>query len=202
MCIDNLGMRLIVLLIEEDFGANYKTENFPNCTSDICKDSQENAVRILLMLWMTMGGIPLGSFIAQFIHLNNFKSFGSCRHDLCDTYTLSFNCTGFDENEKKLHAYFTEISKSFGFNDSELLSLYELPGMLADKVDYYPTASVNGKIEADFLLGDLPQAYLYSDCKEREHINFTINYRTSSYYLGQFQQCYWSEEKLNETGTV
>ena len=198
----------IVEGIKHIFGADYKTDTFLNCTSTICKDNQENAVRFLLTLEWTKKGIPFGSLITQFISLNNFTSFGSCRHDLClQGVDTNFDCTKLDENEKILHEYFALLSKSFGFNDTELLSLYELPGMLADKTDYYPTASVNtasvdGKIEADFLLGDIPQAYLYSDCEDRENFMFNINYSTNAALRnpGQFQQCYWNEIKMNETG--
>ena len=188
------------------FGANYTTDTFLNCTSEICKDHQENAVRILIMMTLTRVGIPFGSFITQFIHLNNYKSFGSCRHDLCHHTSddMNIDCKKLDENEKKLHEYFTLFSKSFGFNESELLSLYELPGMLADNLDYVKITLANDgkKNENDFLLGDIPQAYLYSDCKEREHIMFNIDYgngRNNMIYPKQFQQCYWFEDKLNET---
>ena len=193
----------IVKGIDYIFGKDYTTDAFINCTSKICKDNQENAVRFLITLEWTKKGIPFGSFITQFIRLNNYKSFGSCRHDLCLQYNdTNFDCTKLDENENILHEYFALLSKHFGFNDSEILSLYELPGMLADNLDYRDASSVDGKIESDFLLGDIPQAYMYSDCKEREHINFTINYSTTPGVREsrQFQQCYWSEEKLNETG--
>ena len=88
----------------------------------------------------------------------------------------NFDCTKLDENEKILQEYFALLSKSFGFNDTELLSLYELPGMLADNLDYVKLRLVKHKTEYDFLLGDIPQAYLFSDCKEREHIISNINY--------------------------
>ena len=198
---------ITIKVIEDFFGANYTTDTFLNCSSEVCQEYQKDAVRILIMMSLTREGIPFGSFITQFIHLKNYKSFGSCRHDLCGYGDINIKCNILNEDEKILHEYFTILSKSFGFNDTELLSLYDLPGMLADKIDYYPTASVNtasvdGKIEADFLLGDIPQAYLYSDCEDRENFMFNINYSTNAALRnpGQFQQCYWNEIKMNETG--
>ena len=186
--------------IDTLFGAKYTPDTFLNCTSTVCRNYQENAVRFLLMLKNTRReGIPFGSFITKFIYLKNFKSFGSCRPDLCDATYQSINCRNIDENERKLHEYFVILSKSFGFNESELLSLYELPGMLADDLNYAElSVDIDGNQleDADNLLGDMPQAYLYSTCKEREIIYPYFTYGSS------FQRCEWLEEKLNETGTI
>ena len=142
IAIQNFATRVIsfyqnnAMEIKNAFEANYKTDNLQSCAPEICKD-QKKAVRILLMLRWIRQGVPFGSFLTQFIHSNKFKSFGSCRHDLCDYWDdMSIECNELDENEKKLHEYFTEISKLFGFNESEILSLYELPGMLTDNLDY------------------------------------------------------------------
>ena len=108
---------------------------------------------------------------------------------------MTIDCTyEIGENQRKLHEYFTELSKLFGFNETELLSLYELPGMLADGLDYAIPAQAYDKTQDDNLLGDIPQAYLYSTCKEREHI------QESFYYKDNFKQCKWQEDELNETG--
>ena len=177
--------------IKDLFEADYNTD-----TSDT--DLQESAVRILLLLRWTREEIPFGSFITQFIPypLKTFKSFGSCRQNLCGVYDeMTIDCTyEIGENQRKLHEYFTELSKLFGFNETELLSLYDLPGMLADGLDYAIPAKANDKTEDDNLLGDIPQAYLYSTCKEREHVQEYFNYKDN------FKQCNWQEDKLNETG--
>ena len=201
-CMDRLDLEpcysIITMEIKSLFQANYTTsDTFLDCTSEICRYYQEHAARILILLRWTRHGVPFGSFITQFIHLNNFKSFGSCRHDLCDCYTeMLINCTKLNENEKKLHEYFALLSKSFGFNESELLSLYELPGMLADDLDYAKPSVANGKEEDDNLLGDIPQAHLYSSCKRREPIIYHIKY---SRWSQKIQQCNWLEDELNET---
>ena len=183
----------IISEIKDLFGANYDT--FKNCTSEICKNYQKSAVRILLMLrWTRVEGIPFGSFMSQFIHTNKFKSFGSCRHDLCHyTNDMFIECNKLEQDERKLHDYLTKISKSFGFNESELLSLYELPGMLADDLNYAKYMKIKGKTQNDNLLGDIPQAYLYSTCKERENVS-------NKFYYFYFEQCKWQEDELNETG--
>ena len=189
--------------IRELFGTNYAAATNKN------KQNQEEAVRMLLLLRWTTYGLPLGSFITQLININKFKSFGSCRQNQyysgiiegivngCSFWSdLRINCDEIDGNEQKLHEYFALLSKSFGFNELKLLSLYELPGMLADDLDYVNAIGSDGfPMQSDYLLGDIPQAYLYSTCKEREeHDNFFS-------YSKNFLRCDWLQEKMNETGT-
>ena len=55
------------------------------------------------------------------------------------------------ENEKKLHIYFTNISKSIGFDDTEAISLFDVPGIFGSHNSY------------DLWM---PQVFLFSICKD------------------------------------
>ena len=68
----------------------------------------------------------------------------------------------------------------FGFNDTELVSLYDIPGILANHLDF------ERKVLMDNLLGDWPQAYLYTCCQE-------------GLQNPDFVKCLWEGETLNKT---
>ena len=62
-------------------------------------------------------------------------------------------CHILSDKEKFLHLIFTNFSKAVGFNDSELVSLYDLPAMLANPGTTHES---------------LTQALLYSRCKNND----------------------------------
>ena len=155
------------------------------CTSETCKKNQDEAMRTLLILRDFENGMSFGSFITHFIHLNELKSFGSCRNDdnnnmACNSMMVSCGWDPFTNGELKLQKYLTHLSIFFGFNDTELVSLYDIPGILANHLDF------ERKVLMDNLLGDWPQAYLYTCCQE-------------GLQNPDFVKCLWEGETLNKT---
>ena len=58
-----------------------------------------------------------------------------------------------NENEKKLHAYFTNLSKLIGFDSTEAMSLFDLPGIFGSRNNYDLTTK-------------MPGIFLFSICKD------------------------------------
>ena len=72
----------------------------------------------------------------------------------------------------KLHEYFTELSKSIGFDETEAISLYDIPGIFG---------SLIGEENWPLLM---PQTFIYSKCKDyyenmNNELNTYVNYYSS-----------------------
>ena len=180
---------------EMDLFVSSSNEN-TNCQTDICQNNTDEAIRRLLFLRDSgTAGMPLGSFLTQFIHLNKFNpdTFGSCRNekewDVCYDKIECNKLKTLSSNQAKIHEYLATLSRSYGFSESELISLYELPGMLAHNIDYHD--------ESDNLIGDTPQAFLYSTCKVIDKDVFRY------YNYGHdVELCQPWNKKPNETGKL
>ena len=104
--------------------------NGSNCTlNDECKKN-EVMVELLFEISNKLGYFEFGSFIRNFVGLSNFDS-------LSETELLRFAyfgdetkaCNSMKPKEKMIHQYFEKLSKLVGFDMSEQLSLYDIPGI-------------------------------------------------------------------------
>ena len=180
------------------FGSSFDENR--NCETDICQRNQDEAIRRLIALRdSSYTGMSFGSFLTQFIHLNKFNpdTFGSCQRKgryTCGNFISCKKLRRSSRMQAKIHDYLTHLSIFYGFSESELVSLYELPGMLAHNIDY--NSDMSKGIYGDNLLGDTPQAFLYSTCK-------AINKNVFTYkkFIHDCSRCDPWTKKLNETGT-
>ena len=91
---------------------------------------------------------------------------------------LPFDCAQLGVNEMKIHSYLEKVSKAVGFTEEEMVSLYDLVGMLST-----PHDKVGKVVEGMFHLGDLkfskflleklPQAFVYTKCKKFQKLTGT-----------------------------
>ena len=93
---------------------------------------------------------PFGSFMVNFAHLDKTQS---QTFDTTETPALTRDlCKLLKPKDKLLHEYFKQLSRSIGLNESELISLYDLPAIVAT-LDFIDIESPK-----------FPQSYLYSRC--------------------------------------
>ena len=93
---------------------------------------------------------PFGSFMVNFAHLDKKQS---QTFDTTETPALTRDlCKLLKPKDKLLHEYFKQLSRSIGLNESEIISLYDLPAIVAT-LDFKDIESPK-----------FPQSYLYSRC--------------------------------------
>ena len=136
-------------------------ENYPQFNISDCTD-MEQCLKIDLMLeltrkfdWFYEG---FGTVLRNFVELSNFNSFNLNR-GLFDMYVekmifgMENYCENLKENEKKLHGFFSKLSNLLGFEKSESISLYDVPGIVSDVKSF-----------DELVIGALPKNFFYSRC--------------------------------------
>ena len=111
---------------------------YGDCSSKKCKNNK--LVKVLVKLLSVMGRAeigPFGNFLSYFLSkvkldkkLENTFKYGKMDSK---TFWKSFCTMG--KNEKFVHMLFTNMSKLVGFDENELVSLYDLPSMLSNAND-------------------------------------------------------------------
>ena len=104
-----------------------------------------------------------GTLMRNFVGLSNFTSFSLTKdvyHAYSDAKKSGFDkmCKGFKPKEKAMHEYFTKLSAALGFQQSEFVSLFDVPSMVGiiDNL-YYPP---------------IQQSFYYSRCVD--NVNLTL----------------------------
>ena len=123
----------------ENSGGNYDEEIFGDdlCNSTKCHkilykgfniDSAVTAMDNLINV--KPNGLFLGSLISEILpHLEKPSLMSFNLDELKDS--TNTKCAKLDAFENELHGIFTELSKSFGFNENETVSIFDIPSMMA-----------------------------------------------------------------------
>ena len=129
------------------------------CNSTNCKKNEklvDKAVRFLLVMMNVESKQPFGSFLASFAYLSHnflgFKPRSNVDIPTIENKEKFPDCKKIDP--KNYHEYFEKLSKIVGFSEKELLSLYDLPAIVAN---------LNiSNLEAP----SFPNFFLYSRCRK------------------------------------
>lgn len=134
-----------------------------SCKSNKCKQNIKKLEKYLQLLYLSTNG--------------NMQGFGTALQTLISTKKpkkqnrfITFESTDFNEQdvdchrgenrikrgENYLHNYFMNLSKLMGFTDQEMVSLYDLPGMLS-YLDRYHRERYHG-----------PHAFLFTRCQQKD----------------------------------
>ena len=113
-----------------------------------------------LIIEFTTTEQSFGSVVRNYMHLNS-ESFSSTKTymDLKKKFKLEYYddiCSILNENDKIMHEYFTNISKLVGFDDSELISSFDIPGIFGN----------SRNLNEDSWPPLMAQTFLYSKCQE------------------------------------
>ena len=153
-------------LIEREIGIKLPEyqEDDPYCKSKRCKGNIRRLnVYLQLLALIKSGQAPeLGTSLKMLTKMDrksandDYPSFKSS-----DFFDEDFSCykgeNQLKENELWLHQYLTNLSKVVGFEDKELVSLYDVPGMVS-KLTIRQIEDLFG-----------PQNFIYSRCKDDEY---------------------------------
>ena len=151
--------------LEKEIGINLPEyqEDDPYCKSKKCNIRRLNVYLQLLYLIKSGQAPELGTFLKMLTKMDrkiandDYPSFKSS-----DFFDEDFSCYNGDnqlkENEIWLHKYFTNLSKTIGFDDQEAVSLYDVPGIV----------STLSTLQIEDWFG--PQNFIYSRCKDDEYL--------------------------------
>ena len=138
-------------------------ESEVNCTTSQCL---KNELMTRIFNEMTAKDIPFGTFLREFIQLNEFWSFSQIKSlwelnwELWFAFDEENICDFLSEQETFVHDYFTNLSLVPNFNETESNDLFELPGKLGTLIekpgDYEPSTFDIKMFQAPF----------YSMCKQ------------------------------------
>ena len=101
-----------------------------------------------------------GSVVRNYAHLDT-ESFSSTKTYLDSMKKFKIEnyddiCSILNVNDKRLHEYFTNLSKLVGFEDSELISSFDVSGIFGN----------SRNLDENSWPPLMPQTFLYSKCKE------------------------------------
>ena len=160
----SLGMNTrMISLVEKAFGIELpkREKDGLYCKSMECQGELKILNVYLSLLYLSKNGKTpgFGTLLKYFTGMereggrDNFISF---LKSTTDSYPVDFKCNskslGLKKGEIMIHEYMKGISKLVGFSDEELVSIYDLPGMLT-LIQY----------DREGKLG--PQSYVYSRCQ-------------------------------------
>ena len=154
-------------LVEKDLNltlnSDKSADRAESCKSKKCKQNIEKLEKYLQLLYLSTNG--------------NMQEFGTALQTLINmkkpkkqSRFITFESADFNEQdvdcyrgpnriksgENYLHNYFRNLSKLMGFTDQELVSLYDLPGMLS-YLDRYHRERYHG-----------PHAFLFTRCQQKD----------------------------------
>ena len=148
---------------------NLKAGGLLNCTYEN-KECLEIESMMKLMDEMDNMCQSFGTFMRNFVSLSNFYSFSDTKivFDIYMDAMMSGSdniCGSLKPKEKFMHQYFAKLSAALGFDQSELVSLFDVP-------------SIVGTIdEADLTMPLIHQSFYYSQCED--NVNLTWEDMTS-----------------------
>ena len=132
-----------------------------NCTLNEECTKNEVMAELLFEISNRLGYLQFGSFIRNFVGLSNFDS-------LSLTELLFFAyfgdetkaCNSLKTEEKNIHQYFADLSQVLGFDKSEQMSLYDIPGINKAMV-----------VDLDILRwgNDVRNSFIYSRCQDDDN---------------------------------
>ena len=173
LAIDNYSKWLsfsdIYKILSNESNANKLSfvQHFTNCSSyDECR----NVFLVKVMYELTSMKQGFGHLVRNFAHLDSSNSFSMTKkvNEALDEFWGDENCLfKLTPNEKKLHQYFTELARFIGFNESEVISLYDLPAIFNSAIsnlERWPPL--------------MPQSFFYTKCR---HHDETVEQQTLSY---------------------
>ena len=154
-----------VLKIEDQFSA-YQAVIPNDCnTTEECKKVES---MIMLMFEMAGNRQHFGHLLRNFVELLEFDSFNQHKNFFFDIYIdhvkiagKSDYCEALKDEEKSIHQLFQNISKIVGFDDLERVSLYDVPGILAN----VPSLD-------ELMNPNLPNSFYFSRCESKT--NFSL----------------------------
>ena len=163
----NLMMNLHVIfskvfkyILEIDADSSSYAATLPkDCnTTEICQKVQES---IKLWFEMVSNRHNFGYLLRNFVELSNFESFNLHNNFFYDVYVdkviiggMANYCEVLKDKEIWLHEYFTNLSKVVDFHKSEMVSLFDVPGILSQ------TAGLD-----ELIYPSLAQTFLYTQCQ-------------------------------------
>ena len=135
-----------------------QNDPYKNCNSSraFLKYSEcENIFLVKLLYELTSTKQGFGSLVRNYGHLESSHSFGLSK-TINDLGLNQFDdiCSILTSNEMKLHEYFTKLSTSIGFDETEAISLYDMPAIFG---------SIIGEDNWPLLM---PQTFIYSRCMD------------------------------------
>ena len=165
MVVDNFSKDLYLGQIYRMLGGEgnfYHGSVFYKYCNDTCILGEECRNMFLMKLFMEFATTTqtFGSVVRNYMHLDS-ESFSSTNthKDILDKFKMTQYddiCSTLNENDKRLHEYFTNLSKLVGFDDSELLSSFDIPGIFGN----------SRNLDEDSWPPLMPQTFLYSQCQE------------------------------------
>ena len=184
----SLGMNTAMInLVEKAIGMELpkREKDGLYCKSIECQGKLKILNVYLSLLYLSKTGKTprFGTLLKYFTGMENKDNFISFFKATNDFFSEDFKCNskyiGLKKGEIMLHEYLKRISKLVGFSDEELVSIYDLPGMLT---------SVQNDRKGKFG----PQNYVYSRCQN------DINFKATNLY-----ECYgeWDMYANDVSGT-
>ena len=182
----SLGMNIdMINLVEKALGMGLPTSEKDGlyCKSKKCQEKLKMLKVHLQLLYLSKTGKTpgIGTLLKYFTGVEkkeNKKNLISFLKATTNFFPVDFECNskslGLKHGEIMIHEYLKRVSKLVGFSDQELVSIYDLPGMLT-----LVHSDKEGKLG--------PQSYLYSRCQN--DINFKLTslndcYKWNSYAHG------------------
>ena len=182
----SLGMNIdMIKLVEEALGMELPANENDDlhCKYKKCQGKLKMLKVYLQLLYLSKNGKTpgIGTLLKYFAGMEKKESGDNLISFLkatTDFFSADFDCNSkslrLKNREIMIHEYLKRVSKLVGFSDEELVSIYDLPGMLT-----LVHSDKEGKLG--------PQSYLYSRCQN--DINFKLTslidcYKWNSYAHG------------------
>jgi hypothetical protein len=138
---DNFSKHLPWNDLFNDMGNYSVLEKWPDYFY-FCKEPKCNNKAYLSDMFVVMASVmmdtepamPFGTFLATFANMTRSKSAVWSSFDYVSKLPESLidkQCHGMSSSEKYVHEYFTQLGQAVGFKPDQLLSLYEVPSMVA-----------------------------------------------------------------------
>ena len=152
-------------LVERELGLTLNSEETEgtSCSSKKCNEKIPEIEKFMqLLYWSTDGNQhPFGTALQRLINKEITKKDSQfVTFETAEFNDQDFDChrgaNGIKKGENVLHNYFRNISKLVGFGDQEMVSLYDLAGMLSD-LDRYHRERRYG-----------PQVFLFTRCQHQD----------------------------------
>ena len=138
-----------------------------DCNTTKCQNNAillDKAIRFLYVVMNIKPKQQFGSFLASFAQISDeflcFKKAGGLSISKSEIYhlqniltSIDYDCGQIYSKKYKLHGYFEELSKIAGFSENELVSLYDLPAIVA-------TLNMSKLFSPSF-----PQFFLHTRCR-------------------------------------
>ena len=183
MVVDAFSKNLSPLEVFDMLANDGNLYDFDGHFDDNCIFGEEcrNTFLIKLMHEFTLTKQTFGSVVRNYMHLDSesFSSINTYKYiqDKFNMRKYDNICNVLNENEKKMHEYLTNISKLVGFDDSELISSFDIPGIFGN----------SRNLDDDSWPPLMPQTFLYSKCKEYYEDKDSSSFFTPALSISKFE---------------